>query len=370
MPDLDKNAESPGTGSSRINETTGIKSGVFTNDIMDSSDMGFVINANNVYNRADIRWYDRFNRFGCIDPFNAVTNTREYLFFTKPDLHIYEPGTTMLNPELSNYSFFVELANRYPDVIKQLQKSASTENSYDYYPFMNVLSNSVKNTLDMPEISSDDIDTSATIYGTSITYRGDGWSSDEAYEFSLEFEDTRYLELYHLFKAYDEYERLKRVGVVSPPNINNAEVIDGVSYNHYLEYKELHDQFGIYKIVVDEDYETILYYAYLCGVYPKTVPRESFSDIRTDNGLRYSISFKAQFIDDMKPYILLNFNNLVSSTMSLSGHEELGIYNSEKKMVDGRWAIAPYITKKRQAESNQWLGPNSMQYEYKLRWRL
>lgn len=353
-----------------LEPTTGEKSGIFSNDIMDQNDMGPIFNSNNIFNRKDIRWYDRFNRFGVIDPYNAVTNTKEYLFFTKPDLHIFQPGTTNLNPELENSSFFNELVERYPDVAKQLQKSVRVEKSSDYYPFMNILSNSVKNTLDMPEVSSDDIETATNIYGTTITYRGDGWSSDEAYEFSLEFEDTRYLEVYQLFKAYDEYEKLKRVGIVSPPNIDGVTETDGVAYTRYHRYKELHDQFGVYKIVTDEDYETILYYAYFCGVYPKTVPRDSFSDVRTDNGLRHTVTFRAQFVDDMKPYILTFLNTLVSESMLLSEDPEfIDVYDTENKRIDGRWALCPWITRRYKSSASQWLGPNSMKYDYKLRWR-
>ena len=354
-----------------LSPTTGQQSGVFSNDITSQSDMGPVFNSNNIFNRRDLRWYDRFNRFGVIDPFNGVSNTKEYLFFTKPDLHIYEPGTTNLNPELSDSSFFVELSERYPDVIRQLQKSIRVEKSSDYYPFMNILSNSVKNTLDMPEVSAEDIETSTNIYGTTITYRGDGWSSDEGYEFQLEFEDTRYLELYHLFKAYDEYERLKRVGMISPPNIDGATSTDGVAYTRYHRYKELHDQFGVYKIVTDEDYETILYYAYFCGVYPKTVPRDSFSDIRTDSGLKYTVTFKAQFVDDMKPYILANLNNLITTTMLMSSNPQyVDVYNTDENRIDARWAVAPWIVRRYKNNTNQWLGPNSMKYDYKLKWRL
>ena len=353
-----------------LEPTTGEKSGIFSNDIMDQNDMGPIFNSNNIFNRKDIRWYDRFNRFGVIDPYNAVTNTKEYLFFTKPDLHIFQPGTTNLNPELENSSFFNELVERYPDVAKQLQKSVRVEKSSDYYPFMNILSNSVKNTLDMPEVSSDDIETATNIYGTTITYRGDGWSSDEAYEFSLEFEDTRYLEVYQLFKAYDEYEKLKRVGIVSPPNIDGVTETDGIAYTRYHRYKELHDQFGVYKIVTDEDYETILYYAYFCGVYPKTVPRDSFSDVRTDNGLRHTVTFRAQFVDDMKPYILTFLNTLVSESMLLSEDPEfIDVYDTENKRIDGRWALCPWITRRYKSSASQWLGPNSMKYDYKLRWR-
>ena len=358
-----------------LERTTAQKSGIFSNRITDLSDMGHVFQSANIYNRADIEWYTKFNRFGVLDPFNALTNTKEYLFFTKPDLHIYTPNTNTLNPQLADSPFFVELDKRYPEVIGQLQKSAYSNSSFRY-PFINILSNSVKNTMDLQEIQAEDIDTPATIYGTQIQYRGDGFSSDEGLEVTLEFEDTRFLELYHFFKAYEEYERLKRIGKVSPPNINGAPDLNGYNYNSYIENKELHDQFGVYKFIVDEDYETIVYYAYGIGVYPKNVPREAFSDMKVDGGLRYQVPFKVQFVDDMKPYILGHFNELISDSMGnpeLSRATFIDIYNDTTKSIDGRWALTPWVVKRNKPANDPggtWLGPQSMQYEYKLKWRI
>ena len=70
-------------------------------------DMNSVLWANNLCNRSDIRWYEKFNRFGALDPYNAVGKTKEYIFFTKPDLHLVSPGTNILNPELKNQPYFL-----------------------------------------------------------------------------------------------------------------------------------------------------------------------------------------------------------------------------------------------------------------------
>lgn len=355
-----------------LEATTGVKSGIFTSNI--SSDLKQLFQSANIYNRYDIEWYDKFNRFGIVDPYNSLTNTREYLFFTKPDLHIFEPGTMNINPELANRDFFIELLQRYPAVAAQLQKSVRTERADGYCPFMPLLSNSVKNKLDMPEISASVIDTPATIFGTSIDYRGDAFNAGEKFEFTLEFEDTRYLELYHFFKAMEEYAQLKKFGIVTPPNINSAKVDEnGYAYSQYIQNKELHDQFSIYKFIVDEDYEDIVFYAVFKGVFAKTVPREAFAEIDPNNGLRYTVQFEAQFVDDSKPYILAEFNNLISTTMPLSDTPQwLDIYNSSIGDVDGTWALTPYVVKqyKNNTNPNAWLAPTSMQYKYKLKWRM
>lgn len=353
----------------------GFRSDIFTGGINKDKTIQKLYHSNNIYDRASNQWYSKFNRFGCIDPYNNLNNAKEYLFFTKMDLHIVEPGTDNLNPELKNNSFFTELINRYPLVIDQLQQSSRMVNKDLNYPFMNVLSNSVKSNMDLPSISADMVDTSSTLYGTSIKYRGDAFSADEGYDFSLEFEDTKYLELYHLFKAIEEYERLKNVGLITPPNIDGAPVDKNSGYacSYYIANQIIHDQFAIFKFIVDEDYEDILYYAIAQGVSIKSVPRDSFSNLSGDNGLKYSIDFHSSFVFDMEPWILSQFNNIIVSKMGLSAKSPnfLEIYDSNKNMINGEWAVAPFVVRSDRSDNpNIWLNPDSMKYKYKLKWRL
>lgn len=357
-----KNNEFQVAANAKTNNNGGITKAALNSEFM--TGVNHILQASGLYNRADIAWYEKFNRFGCIDPYNALgTGSREYLFFTKPDLHITEPGEEALNPELSTNPFFTELKGRYSSVIGQLQKSSQYSSKN---PFMALLSNSVKNTLELPGVSANTIDTPANIYGTSYSYRGWGYSSDEKVSFSLEFEDTKYLELYHFFKAYEEYERLKHIGQVSPPNIDKAPVVNGYCMDYYTRTKRLHDQFAIYKFIVEDDGETIVYYAKLWGVYPKSVPRDSFSDIKNDGSLVYAIEFDAAFVDDENPTILTDFNELTYDF--IKNTKDLPIYNTSKRIIDGRWAAMPVITKVN--KDANWLGPQSMNYTYKLKWRV
>ena len=272
-------------------------------------DMNNVLWANGIYNRKDIEWYTKFRRFGGIDPYNAPLGTKEYLFFTKPDLHLVQHGTSILNPELANQPYFIELYKQYPEIISQLQQGSDM--GFNTGPFMTILSNSVKNTLELQPITSEVIETAANIYGTAYNYRSWGYSSDEKIEFSLEFEDTKYLEVYNLIKAYEEYERLKHLGLVTPPNRDSTPTVNGKCFSYYIRNKILHDQFSIYKFIVDADGETIIYYAKLWGVFFKNVPREAFSDMKTEGGLTYAVEFEAAFVDDMNPTILGDFYKLV-----------------------------------------------------------
>lgn len=288
-----------------------------------------LMNSVGVYSKSDINdaRYHRYSRFGrVLDPYGRLNDTREYLFFVKPDLHIcavdfdnesvnnvYRVGGynetysysdlighngLKLNPQLNNNSYFCDLIDRYPDVIRELQDGLDKSSSSDH--FSHLLSFSVNSSLDLPSSEASTLDNPSTIFGTSYEYLKDSEASDENPSFSLEFVDTKRLEVYHFFRAYAEYHNARKSGLVTPPSAN------------YWKYKRLHNTMGIYKFLVAEDMETIIYWAYFWGVYPISVPRESFSDSAFQDGLTFSVSFKAAFMDDMNPLILNHFNQLMS----------------------------------------------------------
>lgn len=346
-------------------------------------------NSFGIYKKSgDTNYYRKFSRIPIIDPYTALTGAKEFLFFTKPDLNIFsnynddnysfwydmgftqgkkdglqnpngKPGRTSyrtftpntsgtLNVQLKNYPFFIEMRDRYPEVAKQLQYSSTTPRQ----PFMCLLSNAVKDTLDLPSISTREVDTPSTVYGTSITYEADDYGTDENHSFSLEFEDSKYLEVYMLFKCWHEYMRLKSFGEINPVNIN------------YTVNKILHDQISIFKFIVADDGETIIHYSKLYGCRPQGVPRDSFSDLTMSNGIRYSINWKASFVEDMNPLILYDFNKLTADMIKTSKNKyDIPIYDSVNQLTP-MWADIPYIVKDQYDSGKR---PNS--FSYKLKWR-
>ena len=291
------------------------------NMMADDSDM---LQDFNIVDRYSVDWYNKFNRAGFLDPYNGFRKTKEYIFITKPDLHLFDNSYT-INPELSNRSsFFNDALDRYKEVAMQLQYSQSSNRG----PFMQLLSNAVNGPLELPSISAGTIETSKTVYGFSISYRGSSGSSDNDYDFSLEFKDSKFLEVYMLFKMYDEYERLKWTGLVTPNE-------------KYIRNRVLHDQVSIYKFIVDADGMTILYFARAMGCIPLSVPRDSMSNIEGE--LTFSINWKAQYIYDMDPRILVDFNRITADYRSNMSNQNLPLFNSSKKNAEGRWSSCPYV---------------------------
>ena len=227
------------------------------------------------------------------------TNCKEYLFFTKPNLNIFKQTDYMgtladgytFSDGVSGISFWETIMKYRKEIIENLEECCKDD------PFNHLLQNMVISNLDIPSLDSDTIETATNIYGTNYSYRGSSEPSDHNPEFSLEFRDTKYLDIYLYFLAYEQYETLKHHGVVAPATC-------------YAVNKIIHDQFSIYKFIVDEDGETILYWGKMYGVMPKGLPRDNFSNPNFESGLSHTINFKAAFYDDMNPEILADFNSL------------------------------------------------------------
>ena len=107
----------------------------------------------------------------------------------------------------------------------------------------------------------------------------------------------------------------------------------------------------------------------------------------SDNGISYSIQFKAQFYEDMKPEILADFNDLNKQfindnqlyyknpsaktyhrTRSDGKLHDYGVYNSILGRIDNRPAIGAHVEKALSTNSKRAsISPNK--YIYKLHWR-
>src|SRR5574344_2036906 len=72
-----------------------------------------LMRSNGIYSKGDLDWNNTFYRFPRNDPYNFLGPTKEYVFFTKPDLHIFSSNdTSVLNSELSKIPIFVDMMNR------------------------------------------------------------------------------------------------------------------------------------------------------------------------------------------------------------------------------------------------------------------
>jgi hypothetical protein len=98
----------------------------------------------NIFSASEVKegLYSKTYRFGYRDQYNSIYNSREYLFFTKPELNIIKYGELGingesdgvptghdLNPELATIPFWIDLKNNHPDVIRMLEGAYDNPNS-------------------------------------------------------------------------------------------------------------------------------------------------------------------------------------------------------------------------------------------------
>lgn len=264
--------------------------------------------------------FSRFSRYGYIDLANEfITGTREYIFFSKPDLHLIGSGNTIYTP-LRNNSFLMEAYNHYRYSFYSLQQTFSgggnslpgeigviingnTTSKFDpYCKYIPLLSNMVTSTLDLGDITANDVENNRNLYQVNTTYREGSIASDLQYDFSLEFKDTKYLDVYMLFKIYDEYFRHKFYAEIEPTK------------EEYILNRIYPEAISIWKIIVD-DTDRIIYWAKAIGCTPMSVPRGSLSNF--ENQIKFTINWKAQFVKDMDPINLMELNHL--SELSMHG---------------------------------------------------
>lgn len=246
---------------------------------------GFIMDKNELYNLKR----NKFIITPYIDLFDKVRGTRELLFFTKPDLNILDNNGYLLD-DVKGHPEFIDAYNKNKDILKYLTHKSSG-------PFIPLLTNTVKNTLDLPDINMETKETVKNMHGTTLLYRTNSELSSEKHKFSLEFEDSKYGEIYTFFDIWDRYSSLTNLGILSPKKT-------------YELNNEIDDQISIFKIILSEDFRHIIKIFEIIGVFPENVPRSSYSELKSGS-LIYNISWSGNFIIRSETEAINDFNILV-----------------------------------------------------------
>lgn len=287
--------------------------------------------------------FSRFSRYGYIDLSGEfLTGTREYLFFSKPDLHLMNYDGSIYDQLLTN-PFLCEAYKHYRYSFYSLQQyyggsneisgdssvgpvSKDSATAFDINcKYIPLLTNMATSTLDLGDITAGEVENNRNLYGITTTYREGSLSSDLGFDFSIEFKDTKYLDVYMMFKIFDEYERHKYFSDIEP---NRPEYVINRIYPEAL---------SIWKLIVD-DTDRVIYWAKATACVPMNVPRGAVSNI--EGVPKFTINWKAQFISDMNPIQLAELNNLTMISMNVNGLDGADIALPS----DGEtWVGYPYI---------------------------
>lgn len=278
-------------------------------------------------NEVDTLRFDKFARSPILDPWNAAPMTRDFVFFTKPDLHIFEDSNLTLNPALENTDYFPDMMETHIGSLKSLQQTyVSPANPYNY-----LLSNYVSAPIDFPGKSSDTTMGNQNLYGINTFYQDNNRVNEYMFDFSVEFTDTMYHDVYTFFEAYQEYRNLQYEINLFPVK------------SEYARSRIRYKSFSVYKITVDPT-NRILFYGKHTGVEPLNTATDTIDSIASGETPRFTINFKAFHSVVNKPYILEEINKLADH----AGFNDYGTvipeYDKTINAASREWAAVPLIS--------------------------
>jgi len=271
----------------------------YKNAMLDDALLLKQMRSNGYFQPSDMKYRRSFYPVKRMDPYNRVQGTKEYVFFTKPRIPIV--ANNDLTDQFKAIPYYRNLWSSgyaYQEILKDLSAYG------DICPFVQMLTNRITSNIDIPGINVDVLETAQNFWGSKIVYPKTSMSSDEGIEFTCEFEETKHLEIYHFFKAWDLYRQMKWWGIISPPD-------------YCINHKILNDHIAVYKFIVAEDGERLLYWCKWTGVFPSTIGRDTFSEIPVEGPLKLTVTFKVSgWFEDMEPNILSDFRQIVSTGLN------------------------------------------------------
>ena len=296
-------------------------------------DLKGLLNNAGLFSRDELRtgMLTKFNMFGFFNTHYRLGPTREYVFFTKPDLAIFNSNDishSSLNPG-TRTSEFLYAIETHKDVLRQLQLGLNNGNE----PLSALLYNMRSSNVEIPDLEAGEMETATNMWGQKTFYRRSSTTSDTDHNFSIEFTDNKYLDVFTFFKLYDLYEERKSFGMI--------DLYTNYRYRKYVFERRLHDQMAIFKFIVGEDGSELIYWVKYYGVYPKNVPRSALGDLPDDGSIKFTIQFKANLIEDCNPVILEDFNQLSLRHYSNNGSKPL--YDEEGGYVRNEFTYPPLV---------------------------
>lgn len=234
-----------------------------------------------------------FNRFRVRYPDDVIEGTFGYVFFTKPQLHLFKQYTNgkKINADLESVFEYSDLLYTHLPLFRLLQDDQGSGNFI--YPLCNMVRNfPVSDTIIKTRTSAE------TANDWKVEYGHRKNESLAANTVDLAFCDNRSLDVYNLIKIWVTYIDAVSVGKVTPYKNNIV--------NRILDYGN-----SIYFFLTSEDASTIKYYCKLIGAFPINIPNNVFTwELGNMKPLDfYNITFHYSMKDET-PAVITDFNKI------------------------------------------------------------
>lgn len=233
---------------------------------------------------------NRFNRFKLAYPDLQLTNSFSHVFFTRPDLNIYDDDGIMISTVASDPTFYY-LNKNSPNLLRSLTRDFSK--THDFNPFLSNMAGS----FELKDEVVQSVETAQTFTGHKMKYGRHNIESKTADSFSISYVDDQDYQIYKIHKAWTDYiSKVYRGEFKSRKDNIRARVLDYAC--------------SVYYFLCAPDGETILFWTKYTGVFPTNTPSSASSWSKGSNVRMpdFTINYEYSWKEDFSPLSLAEFN--------------------------------------------------------------
>lgn len=288
-----------------------------------------------------------YNRFKIANPADILSRGFAHVFFTRPNCNLFSDnkGQTPVKRVEANPNFKYALCNKR----SLLYSLTQVTNKKTGNPIWNYILSNKALSFSLTDESIDVDKYGKTYHGDSIAFGRSNNESKAAGEFTVSFQDTRDLDVFHIHKLWVDY-------------ISNVYIGRWYPKYEYLWERVLDYACSVYYIITAEDNETILFWSKYYGCFPTNIPSSAYgwtagSPIESQKlDVQYQYSFK----EDYNPQALVELN-LNTGLTGLTKIEYVSTYNSNLGSIGSTWVGSPFVETIKEDGSDA--------YSFKLRFR-
>lgn len=274
----------------------------------------------------------KYNRYGVAYQDFALAKTKAYVFFTRPDLNLFEDNNSSLHKQIKIDAKLYGIYKHNPIVAKSLVLNCSDKNSGEQYDHhLNLLLSNCVRSLEVVDEGIDTVETGETFSGYKMQYGKHNIKSISSNTVSFKFAESKDLLITKMHQMWVDYMSQVYRGTLKPKD-------------DYIFKKVLDYTCDVYYFLVDgSDGETVLFWSKYYGVFPLNVPKSQFS---YDDGSmvtlpEISVNYAYFLKDDLSPITLVEFNKNTGNASG--GLNYLSNYIPKMGGIGKTWSGVPFI---------------------------
>ena len=300
-------------------------------------------------NLADLRYnmVNRFDRWKVAHPDIQLSKSFAYVFFTRPDLNIYENLSfteLKLVDKVDRDPTFYYLDNNNRQLLRCLTKSFSGK--HDFNPFLSNMAAS----FELSDEMIDTIEQGETFTGYKVMYGRHNIKSRTAGSFNVSYVDDDEYKVYKIHRAWVDY-------------ISKVYRGEFEANKNYIRERILDYACSAYYFLCGADGETILFWSKYTGVFPTAIPSatSSWTKGSTLKMPEISVPYAYSWKEDFNPISLAEFNKNGLGAEQSGTYDYISTYEPELLTTGRTFTGSPFV----ETSKN-----NVGEYTFKLRFRV